>query len=116
MTKRVLVADDSPVARAAVAGRVRAVCTVVEASSVAEAAAVAGPFACAVLDLDLGDGTGVEIANALRARTPALPIAFFSGGAAPEIVQAARGLGLVFGKSAELDALVAGVENVISRA
>jgi len=113
--RRVLLADDSPVARAAVGARLRTTCDVIEADSVAaakEAARADGPFAAAVLDLDLGDGTGVDVARDLRALSPSLPIAFFSAGAPAAVIDSARGIGRVFAKSADVDALVSWVASV----
>lgn len=113
--RRVLLADDSAVARAAVGARLRTTCDVIEADSVAaakEAARADGPFTAAVLDLDLGDGTGVDVARALRAISPSLPIAFFSAGAPAALIDSARGIGRVFAKSADVDALVSWVASV----
>lgn len=60
-------------------------------------------FACALLDLDLGDGNGVEVAELLRVHQPTLPVAFFSGGAASPVVERARGIGPIFRKPDELE-------------
>ena len=77
---RVLIADDSPVARFSVSQRVRAAgFEVVESDSVASASKVdPSTLACALLDFDLGDGFGVDVAARLRARSGSLPIAFFT--------------------------------------
>jgi CheY-like chemotaxis protein len=112
MTPRpALVADDTAVARAAVVRALKARGTpYVEASSAAAAKGVdPQTIACALLDLDLGDGTGVEVAAALLAARPDLPIAFFSAGAANDVVDAARALGQVFKKPEDLGAAVAWV-------
>ena len=66
-------------------------------------------FACALLDLDLGDGDGVAVAELLRTHQPELPVAFFSGGAAPSIAAQARTLGPVFRKPEELEDAIAWV-------
>jgi hypothetical protein len=66
-------------------------------------------FACALLDLDLGDGNGVDVAEFLQIHQPNLPIAFFSGGASPAVMTRARALGPVFRKPDELDEAVAWV-------
>ncbi len=57
--------------------------------------ALRAPVACALVDLDLGDGSGTQLAEHLRERTPALPIAFFT--ASPDTTEARR-LGPVFRK------------------
>ena len=107
----VLVADDSAVARFAVARRLRA-----EGFEVLEQATAAPPqpsalanVACALLDLDLGEGDGSDLARALLAVRAGLPIAFFSASASEEILARARALGPVFAKPAQLDAAVAWV-------
>jgi len=108
----VLVADDTAVALSVVARRLQALgIGCLEASSAQEASAV-DPFAisCALLDLDLGDGSGVDVALALRGRRPELPIAFFSAGAAPEELERARALAHVFHKPGDLDQAVAWVQ------
>lgn len=108
---RVLVADDSPLVRAAVVRRLReAGRELVEADSVASAARVdAGALACALLDLDLGDGWGTDVAEHLRAASADLPIAFFTSEQGGERVEHARTYGPVFAKPEEIDSAVAWV-------
>jgi CheY-like chemotaxis protein len=101
----VLVADDSAVARLAIVRRLQAEgIAVVERDSAAGARAVdPATVTCALLDLDLGDGDGAEVALALQARSPAMPIAFFSAHAAPDVLERAQAIGPVFQKPGELD-------------
>ena len=108
MSRRVLIADDSAVARVAVARRLRANGIVVEErDSVASVSSVdVEGLACALLDLDLGDGLGTEIAERLRARKSRLPIAFFSSTSSPEVLAQAAAFGPVFAKPDELDQAV----------
>ena len=110
-TGSALVADDTMVARVAIVRRLRAsgvACT--EAGSAAEASAVnPSSLTCALLDLDLGDGTGVDVANALRVKKPTLPVAFFSAGAPVDLLTRARAMGPVFAKPQEADQAVAWV-------
>lgn len=104
----VLVVDDSPVARLALSRALRAAgFAVVEASSVAEGGRH-DPDAVdlAVLDLDLGDGDGVELLEALRAGRPGLPAVFFSGGAPAPLLRRAEALSRVFRKPDELAGVV----------
>jgi len=105
---RVLIADDSPVARVSVARRVRADGhDVVEEESAAGATATdASALTCALLDLDLGDGDGADVAESLRSRRHALPIAFFTSTRAPEALARASSFGPVFAKPDELDLAV----------
>ena len=107
----VLIVDDSDVVRRVLVKRVTALgLGVREESHAAAAKAVnATELACAVIDLELDDGNGAEVAAALAATDPALPIAFFTGGAALAVVERARAFGPVFAKPDELDAVVAWV-------
>lgn len=105
MSRRVLIADDSAVARVSVARRVRADgIEVVEQDSAAGASSVdATDLACALLDLELGDGLGTDVAERLRASQGGLPIAFFTSTAAPDTLALAATFGPVFAKPDELD-------------
>jgi two-component system response regulator RegA len=101
----VLVVDDSQVARHALAKRLVADGhTVVELDSMrtGSAASLEG-IACAVLDLELGDGDGVEVAEALRSRSATLPIAFFTGAPTSALATSATAHGPVFAKPGDLD-------------
>jgi CheY-like chemotaxis protein len=115
MTQRpraVLVADDSAVVRFTVARRVRAAGhDVVERDSAASAETVdPSTLACALLDFDLGDGYGTDVAQRLRAVEQELPIAFFTSSKPAEVAGRAAGLGPVFAKPDELDAALDGIE------
>jgi CheY-like chemotaxis protein len=96
----VLLVDDSPVALRALADRMGAEGFDVRIESTAAGAMLseAASLSCAVVDVDLPDGSGVDVAAALRAGRPALPIAFFTSGAAPPLLQRAREHGPVFAK------------------
>lgn len=105
---RVLIADDSAVARVSVARRVRADgIEVEERDSAAGASCVDGAgLACALLDLELGDGLGTDVATRLREVQDGLPIAFFTSTGTPEAVALAATFGPVFAKPSELDQAV----------
>lgn len=107
----IYIADDSDVVRSVVASRLAAHGLRVHAGgSAADSRNVTfRGFACALLDLDLGDGNGVDVAELLRAHQPDLPVAFFSGGATPAVIARAKTLGPVFRKPDELDEAVAWV-------
>ena len=107
---RVLLVDDSAVARVTVARRLRAEGhEVVEYDSRAAArAADATTFACALLDFDLGDGYGVDVAKDLRARAD-IPIAFFTSEKRSDIETQTAIYGPTFSKPSEIDAAIAWV-------
>jgi DNA-binding response OmpR family regulator len=109
----VLLVDDSPVARLAVARRLRS-----EGFEVVEQASAAPPdgttlsrIACALLDLDLGGKDGADLAQGLLSGRAGLPIAFFSGSSSGELLARARALGPVFAKPGELEAAIAWVRD-----
>jgi CheY-like chemotaxis protein len=112
MSQRVLIADDSAVARVAVVRRVRAAgLEVVEHDSVASASTVdATTLTCALLDFDLGDGFGVEVATRLRQEHGALPIAFFTSSSTSELADRLSAFGPVFAKPDEIDAAIEWIE------
>ena len=96
--RTVLLVDDSAVARRVLARRLEAegflVC---EASSMATARKVdCASLGCAIVDLELADGDGTDLARNLLEKRPALPIAFFTMGTAPSLVEGARARGPVF--------------------
>jgi DNA-binding response OmpR family regulator len=108
MSRRVLIADDSAVARVSVARRVRAAgLEVEEQDSAAGASSVDSTYlSCALLDLELGDGLGTDVAERLREQRGALPIAFFTSTRTPEAVALAQTFGPVFAKPDQLDEAV----------
>lgn len=104
----VVVADDCPVARLVLArelGKRGIDATYV--ASVATARALEAAITCALTDLDLGDGSGTELAEHLRSRAPTLPVAFFTGSTD---TSDARRLGPVFRKPEELEQALDWVE------
>jgi DNA-binding response OmpR family regulator len=105
----VLIADDSPVVRAALEKKLsKAGATITLAASAAEAAAVdPTSIDAALLDLDLGDGSGVDVAIVLRTRRPDLRLAFFSAVDDVGHRERAAALGTVFAKPEGVDEAVA---------
>lgn len=103
----VLVADDSPVARYTLLRELRkqgieAACV----GSAAEALSFERDVTCAILDLDLGDALGTEVAIRLREKRPDVPIAFFTSSCETALAET---LGPVFAKPADLAEAVAWV-------
>ena len=87
--RTVLLVDDSAVARRVLARRLEAEgFQVSEASSMAAARKVDfASLGCAIVDLELPDGDGTDLARTLLERRPNLPIAFFTLGTAPSLVE-----------------------------
>ena len=96
----VLIVDDSPVALRVLARRLGDEgFPTAEASSLKAALRVdVARLGCAIIDLELADGDGTDLADALLARRTALPLAFFTTGSSPALVQSARARGPVFVK------------------
>jgi DNA-binding response OmpR family regulator len=94
----VLLVDDSAVARRVLTRRLEADgFQVSEASSMAVARKVdVACLGCAIIDLELPDGDGTDLARTLLEKRPALPVAFFTMGTAPSLVEGARARGPVF--------------------
>ena len=105
----VLLVDDSALNRRVVAARLKgAGCSVLEADGFASACALdASTARAALLDLDLGDGSGIDLAHFLRKAAAALPIAFFTSGADVDAISRAEALGPVFVKPEDLLAAIA---------
>jgi len=104
----VLYVDDSALARAAAARLLGARgLDVVLASSLSEARSIEPEtLAVALLDLEIGDDFGPAVAELLRARAPALKIAFLTATEGGDMLESARAIGPVFRKDTELDRAV----------
>jgi CheY-like chemotaxis protein len=92
-TTVLLVEDDEGVREALAAGLALLGYRVQVADGVAAARDLAVPAGSAVLvtDVRLGDGSGLEVAAAMRARRAGLPVCFLTGhGAAAELEEASR--------------------------
>jgi DNA-binding response OmpR family regulator len=109
----VLVVDDSPVALRALGRRLVQAGFQVREEATASAARATDleALACAVFDLELADGDGAELAEALRVKRPSLPVAFFTSGASAPVVERARLLGPILAKP-DVDAVVAWASRV----
>jgi len=119
MTARIIIADDHPLFRSALAhavGKVWPEAAVIEASSAAEArAALADAAAEALLlDLHMADSSGLSALMDLRQDYPALPIVIVSASEEPRVAAAAAQLGAAgfIPKSASLEAIREGLAAV----
>lgn len=119
MQPRIVIADDHPLFRSALAHAVARVwpgAAVFEASSAAEARAAlqAGGAECLLLDLHMADSSGLSVLMDLRQDYPALPIVIVSASEEPRVAAAAAQLGAAgfIPKSASLDAIREGLAAV----
>ena len=119
MTARIIIADDHPLFRSALAHAVARVwpeAAIIEASSAAEARAAleAGVAEALLLDLHMADSTGLSALMDMRQDFPALPIVIVSASEEPRVAAAAAQLGAAgfIPKSASLDAMREGLAAV----
>jgi len=101
MTYRLLIVDDSKLARMAAAKAMRARYpdwNRVEASNADEALALAndGSFDVALVDFNMPERDGLQLAADLRARSPSMPLAVVSANHQDEIVARAKAIGAAF--------------------
>ena len=101
MTYRLLIVDDSKLARMAAAKAMRARYpdwNRVEASNADEALALAndGSFDVALVDFNMPGRDGLQLAADLRARSPSMPLAVVSANHQDEIVARAKAIGAAF--------------------
>jgi CheY-like chemotaxis protein len=96
----VLLVDDSPVVRRVLTLRLEAQGFDVRAESSATGAGEVdlSTLACAVIDIELPDGSGADLAGELLQRRTSLPLAFYTAGASETVLQHARTHGPVFTK------------------
>jgi DNA-binding NarL/FixJ family response regulator len=120
---RVVIADDHPLFRSALAhavGKVWPEAAIIEASSAAEARSALEGFGAEgaaealLLDLHMADSTGLSVLMDLRQDYPALPIVIVSASEEPRVAAAAAQLGAAgfIPKSASLDAMREGLSAV----
>jgi ActR/RegA family two-component response regulator len=99
-THRLLVVDDDvTVARALARASARRGFSVTVAGSSAAACALGQAFDFAILDLDLPDGNGVDLARRLLRAGSVPSVVFFTGSSEPALLARARRLGAVVMKS-----------------
>ena len=96
----VLLVDDSAVVRRVLTQRLVAEGFDVRAESSAAGARGVDltTFACAIIDIELSDGSGADLADELLQRRTSLPVAFFTAGASAAVMEHARASGPVFAK------------------
>ncbi|MCA9639879.1 MAG: response regulator [Polyangiaceae bacterium] len=107
----VLIVEDEPTVRRAVARAFRASgWDVTQAETLRSARESVSqrdiPFDCVVLDLELPDGSGLQLAEELRQSDLGVQLVFFSGTDDPELLSAASGMALSVHKSEGIRTLV----------
>jgi len=109
----VLLVDDSPVVRRVLTLRLVAEGFDVRAESSAAAARAVdlATLACAVIDIELPDGSGADLAGELLQRRSSLPVAFYTAGASAVVMARARSHGPVFTKP-DVAPLIAWIQTV----
>ncbi len=112
----VLVVDDSRVARVAVEALLTRQGLAVTAAGTRAEAETIDPtdLAAALLDLELPDGSGVDVAVRLRTARAELPIAFLTSAPTSALAVQARAFGPVFEKGPGTDAAIAWAARCVS--
>jgi ActR/RegA family two-component response regulator len=104
--RRVLLVDDDPlILRTASRWLRRRDFDVATASTGEGALATSGPFVCAVFDLELPDGSGVDYAKRMLASGTAKSVVFFSGTSNPALLRDAEAVGWLVSKGAGIGEL-----------
>lgn len=105
MVSSILFVDDSALARAAATQRLSGRGLRVTALGSLREVDQVDPttFVAALLDIELADGSGPDVAARLRIGSPGLPIAFLTGGGSTRRLDAARAFGPVFSKTEGVD-------------
>lgn len=98
--KVILVEDDPELARTVERVLVRYGHVTTVASSVAAAEALQDSFDCGILDIDLPDGNGVQLASRLLDNGQVGAVVFYSASTDPDVIVAARELGPFVAKAA----------------
>jgi two-component system, OmpR family, lantibiotic biosynthesis response regulator NisR/SpaR len=96
----ILVEDDPELARTVERVLARYGHATSVAQSVAAAEALTGSFDCGILDIDLPDGNGVELAARLIDAGQVGAVVFFSASTDPDVIAQARELGPFVSKTA----------------
>jgi DNA-binding response OmpR family regulator len=108
---RVLIVDDEAATARSLSRVLRAAGHLVSvAASCAEGRTASGVFDCAVLDIDLGDGSGIDLAHELLARGSVLRVVFYSGSMDDDVLGRVSGTGALIVKSEPISRLLAEVE------
>lgn len=111
-----LIVDDEP-ATARSLGRVLRAAghNVTVAGSCAAARNLEDSFDCAVLDIDLGDGSGIDLASELQARGSIAQVVFYSGTMDDRVLERVTRTGPLVMKGEPIARLLEEVERVLEK-
>jgi two-component system catabolic regulation response regulator CreB len=110
-----LVVEDDPAVSRSVARALRgAGYEVTAATSLAEARLDGRSFDVAVLDIEIGDGSGLELARALFASEQVGSVVFHSATLEPAVQKRARELGVLVQKSGDMTRLLEAIARAIA--
>jgi DNA-binding response OmpR family regulator len=112
MARFIVVEDFPPLASAIRLAMVREGHSVVQCHTVKAALALQGSFDHAVLDIDLPDGSGVELAEQLLRESHVDSVVFFTASRDRDVLARAAGQGLVVDKAAGCGCLMAAIKQL----
>jgi DNA-binding NtrC family response regulator len=111
-----LIVDDEPATSRSLGRVLRAAGhSVVTAPSCASARSLEERFDCAVLDIDLGDGSGIELADELTARGSIARVVFYSGTMDDAVLERVTRIGPLVMKAEPVARLLEEVERVLKQ-
>lgn len=103
----VLVVEDDPSVSKALRRKLSQAGHSVESRNLCDAARqVGGAFEFAILDLELPDGSGIDLAEELLGRGVVHNVVFYTGAADPRLLERAARLGLVVSKNQSVDEML----------
>lgn len=109
-----LIVDDEPATARALGRLLRAAGhNVAIAGSCAAARILGDRFDCAVLDIDLGDGSGIDLASELRVRGSVGRVVFYSGTMDDEVLERVKHMGPLVVKAEPIARLLEEVEKAL---
>jgi len=109
-----LVVEDDPAVSRSLTRALRGAGYEVTAAASRAEARLDGSFDVAVLDIELGDGSGLELAHALLTSEQVGSVVFHSATPEPAVQKRARELGVLVQKSGDLTGLLEAVARAIA--
>jgi DNA-binding NtrC family response regulator len=113
---QLLIVDDEPSTARSLGRVLRAAGhSVTVAGSCAAARTLDGRFDCAVLDIDLGDGSGIDLASELHARGSIARVVFYSGTLDDSVLERIKHTGPLVMKAEPVARLLEQIERVLEQ-